>query len=301
MNMTHRLPHPRRQAGFNLMEVLVAIGLFAIGFAAVAAIFPAGALLQRQTADDVQARHVEQNAYAIILGTPVSGEDLEFYYDGPPSGYFTDPGNQENTTRAELVPFPIDTSADPSLEDIWPRDLRSFPSSVNDEFLTERSFYWVPLIRDANGDQDNPRWELVVFVLRRQQNRVGDYLTYQYPEPEGNLLPGLLRREVTRPDELTFRVTNPGLDSDLEEYLSPNDQIVDNAGGIHRIERIDGNDIIVTSNIRETEQLENGTPTTPPTVLPDAIWFAPASNQLRDRRSPALRVFKVTPPAGWGE
>lgn len=56
----------RRRAGFSLVEVLLAVFILGIGVISVAAVFPAGIALQRQSNDDVLGPVVAQNALALL-------------------------------------------------------------------------------------------------------------------------------------------------------------------------------------------------------------------------------------------
>jgi hypothetical protein len=52
----------------------------------------------------------------------------------------------------------------------WPLAIRSFPTYKTDPAPPQplqRDFYWVPLIRDANGDPSNANWQIILFILRR--------------------------------------------------------------------------------------------------------------------------------------
>lgn len=60
------------RAGFSLLEVLIAMAIFALGFVAVAAIFPAGVMLQKQTYRDVTGERAGRNFNSIAAATPLS-------------------------------------------------------------------------------------------------------------------------------------------------------------------------------------------------------------------------------------
>lgn len=312
MNSSHR-PHPhraRRSPGFSLMEVLVAIGLFAVGFAAVASIFPAGALLQRQTADDVQSRHTAHNAEALVSGTPVTYDDhLTFYhaYDSAKTPDFY----HDNTTAHDhwrgFTEFPPEV-----LDVLWSRETTSYPTTSNqyvegepEDTAYDREFYWAPLVRDTSSGIDPPsagmtEWELMVFVLRRQANRtynIGDPAN-QYPEVDEPNLPSLLRLELNGFSDYEYDVDTTQLGGDLNQVLRPNDWIADDAGGIYRIESVGTDTITVRSRIRMSPYHDNtGTVTG---NFPTTIWFSPAPRA--GERSPTQQVILINDlPDTWGK
>ncbi len=301
--------------GFSLMEVLVALGIFALGFAAVAALLPAGALLQRRTADDIQSRHVERNAQSIIEQTQLTydatigdqGTELEFYYYGPDYG-----GEWPvNAARSELRPF---NGASPhSLADFWSLDTRSFRSAIVDPI--QRSVYWVPLIRDANGDETGPAWQIIVFVLDRDDNKTyteadysattgRTYANWASEAPAGDGVDNDGDSTIDEADEIdgtergvpsvrkfqldTALTTGNTFVLDSTEYPIEgrlNDWIVDSNGRIYRITKINdaGTEITVNNTIPGT---------------PDAVWFAPPPDDgdttpSNTDISPAKRVFQI--------
>lgn len=62
----HRITGHRLRRGFSLVEVLLAVFILGIGVISVAAVFPAGIALQRQSNDDVVGPLVGQNALALL-------------------------------------------------------------------------------------------------------------------------------------------------------------------------------------------------------------------------------------------
>lgn len=261
-----------RCSGFNLMEVLVAMGLFAFGFVAVAAIIPAGALLQKNTATDVQGRHVKRNASAIVQGTVFDQDDLyEVYY-----GSTTAPSPP---ARIDLVSFDEVSTLKVStlkVSDFWSLDARSYPAYITDP--TKRSFYWVPLLRN-NSDtpgSSTSEWQVVIFVLQRQDGAT--YSRRQYPAidaDEPNSLPGLKKEAASVSDIDTFS-------TQAADYLHVNDWIVDNLGVTYRVKSVDksADEVVVDGVIQQVGS------------FPDAIWYAPPADD--ENRSPVVAVSTVS-------
>ncbi|QQE11956.1 prepilin-type N-terminal cleavage/methylation domain-containing protein [Planctomycetota bacterium] len=77
-------------SGFTLMEVLVALGLFAMGLIAVAAVFPTAIAVQRETVETTEARRIAESAEMFMQSLARSnglnaGDDGFFTYKFDPS------------------------------------------------------------------------------------------------------------------------------------------------------------------------------------------------------------------------
>ncbi|MFO0829716.1 MAG: prepilin-type N-terminal cleavage/methylation domain-containing protein [Phycisphaerales bacterium] len=73
--------------GFSLVEVLLAVFILGIGVISIAAIFPAGISLQRQSSDDTLGPLVAQNALGVIRSKVTAsdfGSFADFYTGYPP-------------------------------------------------------------------------------------------------------------------------------------------------------------------------------------------------------------------------
>lgn len=81
------LSHGRRARGFSLVELLLAIFILGIGVISVAAVFPAGIALQRQSNDDTLGPLVANHAMA-ILRSRLGQEDFGSFSQHAPSPYF---------------------------------------------------------------------------------------------------------------------------------------------------------------------------------------------------------------------
>ena len=94
---------PARRSGFNLLEVLVAMAIFAIGFAMIAGIVPAGHLLNRRTEDDVLAIIASKNVVAVVEAKKIFTPAWEHTYthdqinEGAyPAGSLSAPGTPQD-------------------------------------------------------------------------------------------------------------------------------------------------------------------------------------------------------------
>lgn len=93
----------RNRTAFNLMEVLVAMAIFAIGFAMIAGVVPAGHLLNRRTEDDVLAIIASKNVVAVIEAKKIFTPAWEHTYthdqinEGAyPAGTYSAPGTPQD-------------------------------------------------------------------------------------------------------------------------------------------------------------------------------------------------------------
>jgi prepilin-type N-terminal cleavage/methylation domain-containing protein len=133
--------------GFSLVELMIAIGIFAIGAIAVASLFPVAILLQKQTMQDTTARTFAENARAMVLARGFSGTALA--------------GVNDTTPTVTAVPNALN---DWSLYD------RSYLSGVT---LPNRRIFWVPLFMDNNAAPAQREWMVYLFVVKR--NTRSDY------------------------------------------------------------------------------------------------------------------------------
>ncbi|MCC7203717.1 MAG: hypothetical protein IT441_01445, partial [Phycisphaeraceae bacterium] len=64
------------RVGFTVLEVMLAMGIFVVGFAAVVSLLPAAITLQRQAVEDVTADQVARQAEATLRARPMTVTEL---------------------------------------------------------------------------------------------------------------------------------------------------------------------------------------------------------------------------------
>lgn len=175
-----------KRNGFTLAEVLISIGVFAIGMIAVASLFPVGALLQKETADDILAKQASTNARATIeaIGlTYIQGDpdtDLGMYHPAPTSG-------TNVVMPVGAGPGPFGAVAPTTFFDRFPLDSRSFPSTEDQP--NDRDHFAFFFVRDSGGSPASPSWQGFILVVDREDGQdytdVFNGLTYGVPTVNG--------------------------------------------------------------------------------------------------------------------
>jgi len=260
--MMQRSIHPaHRSVGFSLMEVLLAMGVFTVGFVAVASIFPAGALMQRNAAGGVLARDVAKNTQAIIEVFGV------LTYNSNASAT---PGNLDGIDAVFVV-----QELPAAVFSLYTEDTRSYPSTINN--AAERDFYWIPLVKLTDNSQTAPvpeDWRVYFFVLRRES---GKTYTAAYPivgaGRSSNAIPGISSVTATRSAVNTFDV------SPATPNLAVSDWILAGDGNLYRVKSVDITGTLITIHGFIDSNWVNGV---------DVIWYAPAASI--DDSSPAMRI-----------
>ncbi len=244
--------------GFTLMEVLVAIGVFALGAVAVASIFPTAIFLQKQTIADVELRQFGYNVEGTLQGKSVRFQDA-------PGGFKQryDSRNAPAAAPADPIPQvePLNISEYPPslgenlLADYSLRD-RTYPANLD---ILEAKSVFVPLIYDSDDAPDAEAWVLYAFVLEKQPGA-------SYPTPtaatpgwasaDGPGFPSVQLVNLTGPPAvgpggLVSEFNLPPLTVDTFK-LVPQVQVMDNNGVTYRIASVTGNSIIVEGFIPGT-------------------------------------------------
>ena len=228
--------HRTRRAGFTLTEVLISLGIFALGAVAVASIFPSAILIQKRTIQDVEAETFEAAIRAELLGRGFLEDDLlAGGYPDPPAG---DPPLVLAKTPA------VQTNTDAR----WPLRARSYGSLAED--AVDRGMFWKPLFLDSNPLQtsstsaDQRDWSVFVFIVRPAT--VGEYpkslvdsgvIALDNPQdPDSVPKVGRIdaRYDVVSgtPTRYAFTIDN---DRDGLRIIRTGDKVLDARGRIHRV------------------------------------------------------------------
>lgn len=266
----------RRAAGFSLVEILIALGIFLIGMTAIVSLFPAAAILQRETTQEVISGMAAQSARSIIEsqsltyapGSPGTG-DLRNYYSA--AGY--------NDTDA--VPMSaIQINATDTVLTRFPSFDRSYPTGVIDmgagnalDAIANCDLHWVPFIQDLAGDQAGSAqlWVVRLFILESDSRA-------NYPQGNAN--------DANPNDPTNFpKVRFVGVSASGDEFtlgaatdLEPGDTVMDSNGNSHVITEINGNTVTVLNSIPQTP------------AAPNKLWYAPRQGGTS---SPTQRVVTV--------
>ncbi len=144
ISLKHQSYAARATRGFTLAEVLVAMAVFALGFVAVAAMFPTAILMQRETVRQVQGEQFSDSGAATVLDRGFSGAAVN-------AAAPLDTGSQKVFEAPDAL-------SDWSLAD------RSYIAQMP---TGERRLFWVPVFLDANPGQGRD-WRVYLFTVGRQ-------------------------------------------------------------------------------------------------------------------------------------
>jgi prepilin-type N-terminal cleavage/methylation domain-containing protein len=291
-----------RSRGYTITEVLMAMAIFTIGFAMVATIFPSALLLQKRTVDNVLSRQATANAEAIItnrgLDTTTLNTDMNAAWPLPANTWDRD--QQVWPLPPDMLPYSF-TSPSPVTHYFTLAD-RGYPITIRDQ--TDRDYYWVPLLRDADPTAGTSasasEWNVYFFVLRRSR-------TLDYPNTTGiwaNVNDAMNTTDVPRVSRIgvsidtvatpprilvqnqNFDNTNNGVNNDTpappsDELLIPvGTKIVDNNGTIY-----------VVTDADQVSIRTNGSLTPNPNPI-NFVWFGHPGRP--DSANPTMDVILLT-------
>lgn len=300
-----------RRSAFTMLEVLITMGIFAIGFVAVASIFPTAILLQKKTVEDVVAQQVARNAQALLetrgltLGVAAS-------LDGDLDNQLVEAGATTWDTDQRVYPVPLpmlttghDNTTTPNQR--WLLPDRSYPSASNP--VESRKVFWVPLVRDPSPIAGVNAGEVIVYAFIIQRASDG-----RYPRPDltdtnwVNFYDGYIDNVPTSTVDVNDDWTVPAVTKqavsvstvDLTRfdftggntwvsggntYLKVNigDQILDCWGATYSVEDADATGVKISGIIN---------PNLDTSAFPDEIWYAHSDENGRLR--PAKRILTLT-------
>lgn len=263
-----------KQRGFSLVEILIALGIFLIGMVAIVSLFPAAAILQRETTHEVIGEMAAQSAGAIIDANRLNSSDL--------TGYTTFAG--PDGTDVVLL---RNAMGNATFNNAFPFTVRSYPTAlVNGTDVSNCDLFWVPLIQDLNGDAANPNWVMRLFILRSDSRATytGGANTSDPSNNEPTNFPKL--RSVTVSSISTNNILDDTYNLAAGTDLEVGDLVMDNNGNYHDVLEINGNAITVPNTIYPT----------PSNVR--TLWYAPrGTNGIN---SPAESVITVKVNIGAG-
>ncbi|MGB0768408.1 MAG: type IV pilus modification PilV family protein [Phycisphaeraceae bacterium] len=253
--------------GFSLVEILISLGLFAIGMIAVVSLFPAAAILQRETNQEVIGEIAAQSAVAIVQSKRLT---FQAPATGDLAGYHGVAGPNESNA------FPL-LRLSAAIDQLYPYTLRSYPlSQVNGTDINDCDLFWVPFIQDLNGDAtgSSQQWVMRIFLLEKDSRitYTGAPATDANPSDPDNF-PKV--RSIAIAGVADNIITLSG-GTDLEA----SDIVMDSNGNDHVITAVNGDSSVLTvlRNVVTTPQ------------NPTRLWYAP---RFGGTSSPAQRVVTV--------
>lgn len=276
MQSTAPTQHARRRAaGFTLVEILISLGIFLIGMTAIVSLFPAAAILQRETTQEVLANMAAESGKAII-----DANKLTYVPGATPTGDLGGYHGFAGTNKTDAVPLRTVMGA-VGFDALFPASDRSFPTGlVNGANIDNCDLHWVPFIQDLSGDPASPNWIMRLFIVESDSRAT--YL-------QGNADDANLNDPTSFPKVRFVAVSSIGDGADTTVTgdtfnlaaatdIEPSDIVMDSNGNDHVVIEVIGNNITVLNKI----------PLFPKT--PTKLWYAPRAGGTN---SPAQRVITV--------
>lgn len=219
----------RHMAGFSLTEVLLAIGIFAIGIVAVASIFPVAILLQKATMESIEADIFANSAESLLMARGFDGNTLNADCGDNPITHPTDPNQKQIFASMNAL-------------DDWAMADRSYGSI---DPVSERDIFWVPLFydNDESTGAANREWFVYLFVVKAATNGTYDKSSGTWAnDGDGNAIPGVAQVSVTASgSNLTFTNTT----SDGYRAVRIGDKVVDNNGVTYKVTDADAGSVTI--------------------------------------------------------
>lgn len=221
----------RVRGGFTLMEVLVSLGIFALGMIAVASVFPVAILLQRETVYEVESKQFGRNAESLVEGVGFVASAAQW-----------ETVDNDGNPNDGVKPLPIQAI------DAIPVDDRSYNVSTT---VYSRRVFWVPLVYDEDPDAAVEEWRVFLFVVRSRENYFFDHPTFATSAPDftyiadGNAtlndptyVPPVLRADIDTGLSANSNTLYTSTTSEVN-HLRIGDKIVDQTGVVRTVTAID--------------------------------------------------------------
>ncbi|MEM1209768.1 MAG: prepilin-type N-terminal cleavage/methylation domain-containing protein [Planctomycetota bacterium] len=316
-------PPARRRAaafrgGFNLIEVMVSMGIFVIAFVAVASIFPTAITLQREATQTVDDRAAEASAEAIASAMKLShGTNIDPDPAGDSPVIILTVGALYSSGQDEpyrIQPLLDDLDGNPPDLELPARTFGSNPN--NSEAPEDRRYIWVPFIRPLNDSTSilATEWELTIALLRRSEFDADVVYSngktfsagwasdgkWSSPSTGGedseDTYPGMLRVQLTNPPSYNSN-TNvgtfdlPNNDSNGNRLLVAGDIFMDSNGVQYPVLDSTTTSVDVFGEIQPDPDVGD----------PDALWLAPrpfasgsTTTRPEDAPSPLIAIFDAS-------
>lgn len=289
---THPITIRSAARGFTLLEVLLAMGVFAIGFVFIAAIFPVAALLQKEAVDTINAQQVARNTEAVLKAIPITAS--------------TDLVDSNLTAPVTGAGFSIDQRVYALTTTAWSTsswkatELRSSPTMVTN--AADRKFYAVPLFRDSNQTAGSYKVYTYVFILQKRNGAtypvnsavITSLVCANSGDTSGDI-PKVYGAKVTAVDATTLKFKDADFNGNTSTYDTPTqldigDKFIDNNGTIYTVADYD-----MSANTITVDGLLLPTPNTI-----DTIWFgspgedASTPGYPSEKASPTMDILILT-------
>jgi hypothetical protein len=252
------------------MEVLIALGIFAIGLVAVAAVFPTAISIQSETVRDLAGQRAVVNARTMIQSLsrskdtteadpPRNFRTLTYKHDTNPSSrkgtlkVFTDrsapstgrtgyPGGVQPLLDQPLPPVAVQITMPPFAEMSSNSPLNAaksfhtlFSQAVrsypqNSPQSDQRDYYWFPLIQARDLTSANPTWMMYLMVMQRRGTEAVPQVRAARID-RGNSGGSVIAFVSSGANSLN----NDFDDDGLPDLIQPGDWVVDTRGTIHRV------------------------------------------------------------------
>jgi len=307
------------------MEVLVALGIFAVGLVAVAAVFPTAISVQSETVRDLAGQRAVVNARTMIQSLARSADSNE---TEPPTNFlsltykhdinpllrtgtlvpFTEvpptptswtgfPGGVQPMLDQPLPPVGVQRTLSPTAEMTNPalNAAKSFHSLFSQDIRSypysiiqsdRRDYYWFPMIQIRDLTQQNSAsWMMYLMVMQRRGTDAVPQVRAARIDPAQSS--GRIIALATTGPNATEIWDNDFDDDGLPDILQPGDWVLDSRGTIHRVLLAERNQFTVESPV--PINFRNG----------DLIYFAVAVEGggnwqtpviKRETRSPIVRI-----------